>query len=213
MGFYQRHILPRLIHGAMRQKQLAALRSSLIAAAHGRVLEVGIGSGLNIPFYGRNVVQVIGIDPSRALLDKARKTAVWSRCPVRLLEGHAETLPLASGSIDHVVMTWTLCSVADPLGALGEIRRVLRPNGALLFIEHGKAPDSDVDVQRWQERITPLWRRLAGNCHPNRRIDQLLTAAGLTLETLECGYLIDGPKSLTFHYRGRATAKGSSKSS
>ena len=206
MGFYQQHILPRLIHSIMRQQQLASLRSSLIAAARGRVLEVGIGSGLNIPFYGRDVVQVIGIDPSRALLDKARKTAVWSRCPVRLLEGRSEALPLASGSIDQVVMTWTLCSVGDPLGTLGEIRRVLRPNGTLLFIEHGQAPDCDAGVQLWQERMTPLWRRLAGNCHPNRRIDRLLTAAGLATQTLECGYLLKGPKALTFHYRGCATA-------
>ena len=103
-------------------------------------------------------------------------------------------------------MTWTLCSVADPLGALSEIHRVLCPNGALLFIEHGLAPDSDHRVQRWQERITPIWRRFAGNCHPNRRIDQLLTAAGFTPEVMDCGYLIEGPKILTFHYRGRAMA-------
>ncbi len=207
MGFYQQHILPRLIHGAMGQEQFLALRSSLVSTARGRVLEVGIGSGLNIPFYGREVTQVIGIDPSRALLDKARKTAVWSRCPVRLLEGRAETLPLASGSIDQVVMTWTLCSVADPIGTLSEIHRVLRPSGALLFIEHGQAPDSDAGVQEWQELITPLWRRLTGNCHPNRRIDQLLTAAGLATKTLECGYLLKGPKALTFHYRGSAIPK------
>ncbi|MDH3664173.1 MAG: class I SAM-dependent methyltransferase, partial [Alphaproteobacteria bacterium] len=204
MGFYQRHILPRLIHGGMRQAQLKPLRSSLIEAARGRVLEVGIGSGLNIPFYRRDVVQVIGIDPSRALLAKARRAAAWSRCPVRLLEGCAETLPLASGSIDHVVMTWTLCSVADPLGALGEIRRVLRPGGALLFIEHGKAADDDPGVQRWQERITPLWRRFAGHCHLNRRVDQLLVAAGFEPTSLDCGYMVKGPKILTFHYRGRA---------
>ncbi|MEM8951777.1 MAG: class I SAM-dependent methyltransferase [Pseudomonadota bacterium] len=206
MGFYHRHILPRLIHSAMSQKQLASERSSLIAGARGRVLEVGVGSGLNIPYYGRDVVQLIGIDPSRALLAQAQKTAVWSRCPVRLLEGRAETLPLASGSIDHVVMTWTLCSVADPLGALGEIRRVLRPSGALLFIEHGLAPDDDDRVQLWQELLTPLWRRLAGNCHPNRRIDRLLEAAGFAPEMMDCGYLIDGPKVLTFHYRGCARA-------
>ncbi len=206
MGFYQTHILPKLIHAAMGQDQLTPIRSSLIAAARGRVLEVGIGSGLNIPFYSRDVFQVIGIDSSRALLDKARKTALWSRCPIQLLEGCAARLPFASASFDQAIMTWTLCSVADPLGTLSEIRRVLRPNGALLFIEHGKAPDSDARIQRWQERITPLWRRFAGNCHPNRRIDQLLTAAGLTLEKLECGYLIDGPKILTFHYRGCAIA-------
>lgn len=204
MGFYQRHILPRLIHGGMRYAQLTPLRSSLLAAARGRVLEIGIGSGLNIPFYNRDVIQVIGIDPSRALLEKAKQTAVWSRCPVRLLEGCGETLPLASGSIDSVVTTWTLCSVADPLGTLSEIRRVLRPDGAFFFIEHGQAPDSEPAVQGWQERITPLWRRLAGNCHPNRRIDQLLKAEGFKLQRLDCGYLISGPKVLTYHYRGCA---------
>ncbi len=204
MGFYGQTILPRLIHHGMRQAQLTPLRSALIAAARGRVLEIGIGSGLNIPFYGREVVQLIGIDPSRALLDRARQTAVWSRCPVRLLEGQGETLPLSSGSIDSVVTTWTLCSVADPIGALGEIRRVLRPGGAFLFIEHGRAPDDEPGVQRWQERITPLWRRFTGNCHPNRRIDRLLTAAGFAVETLDRGYLVKGPKTLTYHYRGRA---------
>ena len=127
MGFYQQHILPHLIHGGMRHAQLEPLRSSLIDEARGRVLEIGVGSGLNIPFYRRDVFQVIGIDPSRALLDKARRTAAWSRCPIKLLEGRGEALPLASGSIDHVVMTWTLCSVADPIGTLSEIRRVLRP--------------------------------------------------------------------------------------
>ena len=108
-----------------------------------------------------------------------------------------------------MVTTWTLCSVVDPIGALGEIRRVLRPGGALLFMEHGRALDDEPAVQRWQERITPLWRRFTGNCHPNRRIDRLLTAAGFITQTLECGYLIDGPKPLTFHYRGRAVVDDS----
>ena len=204
MGFYNQHILPRLIHGGMSKAQLRPLRSSLIEAARGQVLEIGIGSGLNIPFYGRDVRQVIGIDPSRPLLERARQTAVWSRCPIRLFQGHGERLPVASGSIDYAVTTWTLCSVADPMGTLGEIRRVLRRDGALLFIEHGLAPDSEHVVQRWQERITPIWRCLAGNCHPNRRIDRLLAAAGFDVTDLDCGYLVDGPKALTFHYRGRA---------
>lgn len=204
MGFYRKRLLPKLIHHGMRQAQLTPLRSSLVEAARGRVLEIGIGSGLNIPFYGRDVIQLIGIDPSRALLDKAKRTAVWSRCPVRLIEGRGETLPLSSGSIDHVVTTWTLCSVDDPIGTLDEIRRVLRPGGVLLFMEHGRAPDDEPDVQRWQERITPFWHRFTGNCHPNRQIDRLLTAAGFATETLDCGYLVKGPKTLTFHYRGRA---------
>ncbi len=204
MGLYQRHILPRLIHGGMQNTQLSPLRSSLLAPVRGRVLEIGIGSGLNIPFYGRDVVQVIGVDPSRELLNKAKSTAVWSHCPVRLVQGFGEALPLQDNSIDYVVMTWALCSVADPLGALSEARRVLRPDGVFLFVEHGLAPDSEPGVQRSQRMLTPFWRRLAGNCHLDRRVDQLLKAAGFHTERLERGYLIDGPKALTFSYQGRA---------
>jgi ubiquinone/menaquinone biosynthesis C-methylase UbiE len=210
MGLYQRRILPRLIHSCMQSADLAPLRSSLLAPVRGRVLEIGIGSGLNIPFYGRDVIQVIGIDPSRALLKKAKSTAVWSRCPVRLVEGHGETLPLRDDSIDHVVMTWALCSVADPLGTLGEARRVLRPSGAFSFLEHGLAPDSEPGIQRLQHMMTPLWRRFAGNCHLDRRVDQLLKAAGFRTETMEAGYMIDGPKALTFCYQGRAVIGGAS---
>jgi ubiquinone/menaquinone biosynthesis C-methylase UbiE len=210
MGLYQRHILPRLIHGGMQNAKLSPLRASLLAPVRGRVVEIGIGSGLNIPFYGRDVVQVIGIDPSPALLHKAKSTAVWSRCSVRLIQGFGEALPLQDNSIDYVVMTWALCSVADPLGALSEARRVLRPDGAFLFIEHGLAPDNEPGVQRLQHMLTPLWRRLAGNCHLDRRVDQLLKAAGFQAETLQRGYLIDGPKVLTFGYQGRAIVGGAS---
>jgi ubiquinone/menaquinone biosynthesis C-methylase UbiE len=207
MGFYQRRVLPHLIHVGMRQAQLTPLRAALVERARGRVLEIGVGSGLNIPFYGREARQVIGVDPSRGLLVKAKRTAAWSRCPVRLMEGRAEDLPLKNASVDCAVMAWTLCSVDDPIGALGEIRRVLKPGGALHFIEHGRAPDDEPDAQRWQDRITPIWRRIAGNCHLNRRIDQLLIAAGFEPETLERGHLVNGPKILTFHYRGRAVRR------
>jgi len=204
MGVYRRHLLPKLIYAGMRKARLTPLRSTLIQTAFGRVLEIGIGSGLNIPLYGRHVRQVIGIDPSRALLNHARQTAVWSRCPVRLLEGKAESLPLANASIDCVVTTWTLCSLKDPIGALGEIRRVLKHRGELLFIEHGRASDDQPGVQFWQEQITPLWSRLAGNCHLDRRIDQLLMASAFDIDKLECGYLVEGLKIMTYHYRGRA---------
>jgi len=204
VSFYQQRILPRLIHAGMRQSQLVPIRSALVGAAEGRVVEIGVGSGLNLPLYRRDVVQVIGIDPSRQLLLAARKNAAWAHCPVRLLEGQAETLPFASGSIDHVVMTWTLCSIADPVGAIGEIRRILRPGGALLFVEHGRAPATDGKIQRWQDRLTPAWKRIAGNCHLNRPIDRLIAAGGLTLARLETGYLVKGPKIATFFYQGRA---------
>lgn len=188
----------------MSSGQLHPLRSALVGAAEGRVLEVGIGSGLNIGFYRREVAQVIGVDPSRALLTQAKTSAAWGACPIRLLEARVENLPLETASIDNVVMTWTLCSVADPIGALSEIRRVLRPGGALLFIEHGLAPEHELRVQRWQNKLTPVWRKIAGNCHLNRRIDRLLTASGMRLAELEQGYLVNGPRFMTFHYRGRA---------
>ena len=146
---------------------------------------------------------MIGIDPSPGLLERARKHTPWTHFPVRLRLARAEELPLDSGSIDTVVMTWTLCSIGRPDRALAEVRRVLKPGGALLFVEHGRAERPS--VQRWQDRLTPLWRRIAGGCHLNRRIDRLIGDAGLTLERIETGYLVSGPKALTYHYRGRAT--------
>jgi SAM-dependent methyltransferase len=134
----------------------------------------------------------------------ARTQAAWVHFPVSLGEGRAEELLLDEHSVDSVVMTWTLCSIGDPAQALAEVRRVLRPGGSLLFIEHGRAPEAG--VRAWQDRLTPLWRRIAGGCHLNRPIDRLIEGAGLDLTELETGYLVEGPRLLTFHYRGRARA-------
>jgi len=202
MGFYERRILPRVLDLGMRQRQLAPLREALIGAAEGRVLEIGIGSGRNLPFYRRDLEAVIGIDPSPELLAMARRHASWVHFPVQLREGAAEDLPLDDRAIDTAVMTWTLCSVAEPARVLTEIRRVLRPGGALLFIEHGRAPEAR--VRRWQDRLTPVWRRIAGGCHLNRPIAELIKAAGFRLAELETGYLVKGPRPGTYHYRGRA---------
>jgi ubiquinone/menaquinone biosynthesis C-methylase UbiE len=202
LSFYERRILPRLIHFGMRQKQLAPLRAQLVAGARGRVLEIGVGSGLNLPFYPRDVEVLLGLDPSRALLEVAKGHASWVHFPVELCQGCAEDIPLEDHAVDQVVMSWTLCSVADPDRALAEIRRVLRPGGALLFVEHGRAPEPG--VARWQDRLTPVWRRLAGGCHLNRPIGQLVERAGLRLLELETGHLVRGPRPFTFHYRGRA---------
>jgi ubiquinone/menaquinone biosynthesis C-methylase UbiE len=202
LGLYQQRILPRLIHFGMRQKQLAPLRERLVAPARGKVLEIGIGSGLNLPFYPRDIELLLGLDPSPALLQIARRHSTWVHFPVELSEGRAEDIPLEAAAVDHVVMSWTLCSVADPLRALKEVRRVLRPGGSLLFVEHGRAPETP--VARWQDRLTPVWRRLFGGCHLNRPIDRLLERAGLGLAELEAGHLIKGPRFATFHYRGRA---------
>ncbi len=203
MSIYARRILPRLIDFGMRRKAFLRLREHLVAAARGQVLEIGVGSGLNLPCYHRDLEGLCGIDPSPELLAMARRQAAWVHFPVSLAEGRAEQLPLDDHSVDSVVMTWTLCSVAEPEQALAEIRRVLRPGGSLLFIEHGRAPEAG--VQRWQDRLTPFWRKLAGGCHLNRPVDRLIEAAGLRLTELETGYLIAGPRPLTFHYRGRAT--------
>jgi ubiquinone/menaquinone biosynthesis C-methylase UbiE len=204
LSVYQRYLLPRLIHLGMRQKQLVPLRERMVGLARGRVLEVGLGSGLNLPFYGREVEELVGIDPSRELLTRARKHTSWVHFPVKLMECGAERLPLEDGSVDSVVMTWTLCSIGDPGPALAEMRRVLRPGGALIFIEHGRAPEEG--VRRWQERITPVWRKVAGGCHLDRPVDRLIEASGLRLIDLETGYMVKGPKTFTFHYRGQAVA-------
>lgn len=203
MGIYERLILPRLIHAGMRSRRLEPLRERQVAEAHGRVLEIGIGSGLNLPFYRRDIELVIGIDPSAELLAMARKHTAWLHFPVKLLHGPAEALPVEDRSIDSVVTTWSLCSVADPGQVLAEIRRVLRPGGALVFVEHGQA--AEAGVRRWQDRLTPAWRRLAGGCHLNRPIGALIEQAGLKLAQLETGYLVKGPRVATFHYLGRAT--------
>jgi ubiquinone/menaquinone biosynthesis C-methylase UbiE len=203
VGFYERRILPRLIDFGMRRKPLGKLREQLVGRARGRVLEIGIGSGRNLPFYRRDLEILLGLDPSGELLQMARRHATWVHFPVELSEGSAEDIPLDDRAVDHVVMTWTLCSVADPAKALAEVRRVLRPGGSLLFIEHGRSPDPR--LQRWQERLTPLWRRLAGGCHLDRPIEALIQAAGLRLAELETGHLVRGPRIATYHYRGRAT--------
>jgi ubiquinone/menaquinone biosynthesis C-methylase UbiE len=202
MSFYQRYVIPRLTHVAMRQKQFLPFRQRVIGAAEGRVLEIGIGSGLNLPLYGGAVTSVIGLEPSPGLLRMARPRAEAAPAPVMLLDASAETIPLDSGTIDTVVTTWTLCTIPNSEQALAEMRRVLRSSGALLFVEHGRAPEPG--VARWQDRLDPLWSRLAGGCHLNRKIDDLIRRSGFRIEALE-NARIPGPRTHTYLYQGRAT--------
>lgn len=202
MGFWSERVVPALIELAMRSERLRPLRHAVVAAAHGRVLELGIGSGLNLPFYGREVREVVGVDPSERLLFRARRRAAWMPFDVRLIRQSAEHLPLAEASIDCAVSSWCLCSIPEPLLALGEVRRVLKPGGAFLFVEHGLSPEPR--VARWQRRLTPLWCRLAGGCRLDRPMDRLVREAGFTLERLETGHLVPGPRLLTYHYVGVA---------
>ena len=163
------------------------------------MLEVGIGSGLNLPFYPDAVEWVIGVDPSPGLLRLASETAPRATPDTELIEGTAEDLPLADRSVDCAVASWTLCSVTDPDRAVAEIRRVLRPDGMLSFVEHGLAPDRR--IRQWQRWLTPVWCRCAGNCHLDRPAASLVERNGFRLERIETGYA-RGPKPMTFMYEG-----------
>lgn len=201
MGFYDDRILPHLVNLAMRNRQLLPYRQRLIAAARGRVLEIGIGSGLNLSFYAAGVEQVIGLDPSPRLLAMARRAGGRTPVPLELVEASATGIPLEDRSIDTVVATWTLCTIPRAVDALREMRRVLRPSGALLFVEHGRAPDAS--VRWWQDRLTPAWRCIGGGCHLNRPIRTLVESGGFRIAQLKTGYM-PGPKPMTFQYEGCA---------
>ena len=198
MGLYQRYVLPRLIDLTMSSRDLAPYRARTIAAARGRVLEIGVGSGLNLPLYGADVTEIVAVDPSAELLAFARRQADRR---TTLVPASAEALPFADASFDCVVTTWTLCSIRDAAQALREVRRVLAPGGRLLFAEHGLAPEPG--VARWQHRLTPCWRCLAGGCHLDRKIDDLIAAAGFQLDRVETGYL-RARTPFTYMYQGAA---------
>ena len=201
MGLYRDWVVPVLTDLSMRNKRLRPYRERVAGAAEGRVLDVGIGSGLNLPFYGQRAREVFGLDPSSRLLARAQDQTQHMQVHVHLLEGSAECIPLRDRSMDTVVMTWTGCSIPDVRAALREMRRVLSPGGRLLFVEHGRAPEPS--VARWQERLDPLWLRLSGGCHLSRKIDDLLSDAGFRIEGLKTGY-IPGPRIMTFLYEGAA---------
>jgi ubiquinone/menaquinone biosynthesis C-methylase UbiE len=201
MGFYQDHIVPPLINLAMRNKNLAAYRSRVVPAAEGRVLEIGIGSGLNLPFYSSSVEHLIELDPSPTLLAMARRAIGQGPSHIEFVEGSAEAIPLQNGTVDTVLTTWTLCSIPHAPRALREMHRVLKPGGHLLFVEHGRAPDPN--VVWWQDRLTPMWKRIGGGCHLNRPIRSLIQEAGFQFDRFETGYM-RGPKPMTFMYEGSA---------
>jgi ubiquinone/menaquinone biosynthesis C-methylase UbiE len=202
MGFYTQVILPRVLHLSMRQKEVTRWRARVVPAARGRVLEVGIGSGLNLRFYGRGVEAVCGVDPSEPLLALAGKAAREAPFAVELVPRGAEDLPFAADSFDSVVTTWTLCSVPQASRALAEMRRVLKLGGELIFVEHGLAPEPRVAA--WQHRLSPLWQRCTGGCHLERKMDALIRDAGFAVTHLQTGYLVKGPRPFTYLYHGRA---------
>jgi ubiquinone/menaquinone biosynthesis C-methylase UbiE len=205
MSAWGRLILPRVIDLVMRNKADATERARLVPLAAGRVLEIGIGSALNIPYYTSDVTYLVGVDPSHELWRIGRRRLETPAFPLHYVTASAERLPLADRCVDTILMTWTLCSIPDVRSALAEMRRVLKPGDRLLFIEHGRSPDPS--VCRWQDRLTPLWTRIAGGCHLNRPIDTLLEAADFRAVTLDRGYG-DGPRVLSYLYKGVAVAPG-----
>jgi ubiquinone/menaquinone biosynthesis C-methylase UbiE len=198
---YQRYILPRLLDLAMRNSEIARYRARLVPRAAGAVVEIGIGSGLNLPFYGARVERLSGVDPSNELLAMTRRKVSGSSFPVDLIARGAESLPLEDRSADCAVTTFSLCTIPEPMAALAELRRVLRPGGSLIFAEHGLAPDAA--VERWQHRLNPCWTRIAGGCNLDRRIDVLLATAGFEISEITREYA-RGPKPLAFVYSGVA---------
>jgi ubiquinone/menaquinone biosynthesis C-methylase UbiE len=200
-NLYNRCVLPALINFAMTRGEATRLRAAYVPAASGAVLEIGIGSGLNLPFYAAAVTRLYGVDPSAELLAMAREKVATAPFPVELFNQDAGRIPLADASVDTVVVTWSLCSIADPVAALSEMRRVLKPAGTLIFVEHGLAPDAG--VRKWQNRLTPFWRRFTGGCHLNRKMDDLVRAAGFDIADLRTEY-VPGPRPLTYMYEGQA---------
>ncbi len=205
MGWYGEHVLPHLIQAACSSEGVSEMRERVVPLATGRVLEVGMGSGLNLPFYDRDRVELVwGLEPSAAMRTKAEPVIEESGLDVRVLDEPGEEIPLDDDSVDSVVLTYTLCSIADWHAALAQMRRVLKPGGNIVFSEHGLAPD--VAVQRWQRRLNPVWNTFAGGCHLNRPIVEGLESAGFEMVQVDGEYR-GIPKAATFTTWGVCTAR------
>jgi len=202
MNLYEKHVLPHLIDYTCGMGAVMKTRKQIVPLAEGRVLEIGIGSGLNLSFYDpAKVTVIVGVDPSAAMQKLAQQRAAQISIPVEMVALELGQIQAADASFDSIVCTFTLCTIADAGAALKEMRRVLKPGGKLLFSEHGLAPD--LPVVRWQNLITPLWKPFSGGCHLNRDIPALIRAGGFTIEQLDSSYL-KGPRPMTWVSRGWA---------
>ena len=191
--WYDETVLPRIVAAGCSTEDVGELRRQVVPLAQGRVLELGCGGGYNQPFYDRDrVTSYAGIDPNHALLEGARERARTNGWDHEIREGRGEAIPFADGSFDTVVCTYTMCSVDDQPQVMAEMRRVLKPGGRLLFLEHGKAPDPG--PQKWQRRIEPVWKRVMGNCHLTREVGTALRSAGFEVEPIGQEYFEKAPK-------------------
>jgi len=203
LGLYNKYILPKFINCACGSKPINYQRSKIVPYAKGVVLDIGIGSGLNIPFYNKsNINHLYGLDPSSELIEIAKRVAKTHKLEIEFLECGAESIPLADNSIDTIVITYTMCTIPDISLSNAEMFRVLKPNGKLLFCEHGIAPDER--VAKWQKIINPVWNKIAGGCNLNRDIPRLIKSSGLKISEIEEMYLPSTPKFAGYNYWGVA---------
>jgi ubiquinone/menaquinone biosynthesis C-methylase UbiE len=203
MGFYDRHILPLLLNGAMSAKPITYQRRKVVPRAEGRVLEIGFGAGHNLPHYDASkVTHLWALEPSKEMRSKAAERVRASPLDLEFLDLPGEQIPLDDESADTVLVTYTLCSIPDVMRALSGMRRVLKPNGRLLFCEHGEAPDEN--VRKWQARITPFWKKIGGGCHVGRAIPKLISDSGFAIKDMETMYLPGTPRFAGFNYWGSA---------
>ncbi|NKI18235.1 class I SAM-dependent methyltransferase [Spongiibacter sp. KMU-166] len=204
MSLYENYILPHVINCACSMPAVMAVREEIVPLASGVVLEVGMGSGLNLPLYtAENIDFIWGLEPSDAMRRRAADKLAASPLEVRWLELGGEAIPLEDNSVDTVLLTFTLCTIPDWRAALAHIRRVLKPAGTLLFCEHGLSRDAE--VQHWQQRLTPVWKRLAGGCHLDRPIAQMLRESGFAIDDIQTRYLPKTPRVAGYVYSGSAT--------
>jgi len=205
MGFYDKHVLPHFINCACGSKPIMKQREKVVPQASGVVLEIGIGTGLNLPYYqAEKLEKLIGLDPSEESWELAGQRAQALDVPIEFIGLPGEEIPLDDDSIDTVLVTYSLCTIPDPVAALKGMSRVLKPGGSLLFCEHGLAPDPG--VVKWQDRINPLWRKIAGGCNLHRDIPSLLEQGGFAVTDMESMYLPSTPRFAGFNYWGRAVS-------
>jgi len=206
MGFYEDRILPKMIDVACSSPPILKQREKVVPEATGRVLEVGMGPGINLPFYDAEKVEMVwGLEPSDGMRRKAEPRIANAPFPVEWLGLPGEEIPLDDDSADTVLLTFTLCTIRDFSTALAQMRRVLKPGGKLLFAEHGAAPDEN--VRKWQDRLNPLWRRMAGGCNINREIPRLLDKSGFQVEAVDAMYLPGPVKVAGYQYWGSASGR------
>lgn len=203
MGFYERHILPWMLDGGMSAEHFARQRTKVVPRAEGRVLEIGFGSGHNLPYYDAGKVSHIwALEPSAGMRARAKARLAASRIPLEFLDLEAERIPLEDEAADTVLVTYSLCTIPDVMTALAGMRRVLKRNGRMIFCEHGEAPDPG--VKRWQDRLTPVGKIIGGGCHFGRPIPKLITDSGLRIAWMETMYLPRTPRFAGFNYWGEA---------